>query len=406
MRNRGSNRSSVRAGADFMSPAMDSEISRRGLLIRGVGIAGLVAIPGVLAACGSDGSSPKNADVATADGNVGGEIDYLSWEGYDLPKVMKNWEQAHGVTLNTTYISNNDETPAKVKSGSGSYDLITYTHFFKQSWSDLGIISDLDADKLPNLEGEFPVFKSDIGNYWLESGGTWTGVPWSFGTIGLTWDEEALPGGLNSYFDLLDPKFKGKVGIPDDPIGVWQTACVAFGYDPGKITEDQNADVTDFLRKIVAQAKTVSPTFGDVATLFGSREIMVAFDGWAALNVFSADAGNKNVTSGLPEEGGYSFADVYAIPTSADNVDTVLAWINHVLTPEVNAQAAENLVAGVTIEKAVPLLNESTKALYPYDDLEAYLSGATFYDNPPMESDEYVTYPEMLTQWKSIQAGS
>lgn len=373
-----------------------SPMSRRGLLARGAGLAGIAAIPGLLAACGSSGSSGS--------GKVGGEVDFLSWEGYDIPTVMKSWNTENDVTFKSTYVSNNDEIPAKIKTSDRTYDVITYTHFYKQPWNELGILKELDPDKVPNIDNELPFFKSDYKDYWLDGDGKWTGIPWTWGSIGVTWDDKALPGGITSYFDMLDPKFKGKIGIPDDPIGVWQTACVACGFDPARVTKAQNEKVKDFLAKLIAQAKTVSPTFGDLATLFGSRDVTVAFAGWAALNVFSAQSGNKDVKSSLPKEGGYTFADVYAIPSTADNEDTVYAWINEVLTPERNAAAAKNLVGGVTVEKAIKLLDAETRALYPYDKLDEFLDNAALYEIPPATSDKYVTYAQMLSQWQGLKA--
>ena len=373
-------------------------MSRRGLLARGAGLAGIAAFPGLLAACGGGGSSGS--------GKVGGDVDFLSWEGYDIPTVMKSWNTENDVTFKSTYVSNNDEIPAKLKSSSRSYDVITYTHFYKGPWTELGVITELDPDKVPNLDDELPFFKSDYKDYWLDGDGKWFGVPWTWGAVGITWDDKVLPGGVTSYFDLLDPKFKGKVGIPDDPIGVWQTAAVAFGYDPARVTKPQNEKIKDFLSKLVAQTKTVSPSAGDLATLFGSRDVVVAFDGWAALNVFSASAGNKDVKSNLPKEGGYTFADSYAIPDSADNKDTVYAFMNEVLTPERNAAAAKNLAGGVTVEKAIKLLDADTKALYPYDKLDEFLENAALYEIPPAKSDEYVTYGQMLSEWQALKAGA
>ena len=87
-------------------------------------------------------------------------------------------------------------------------------------------------------------------------------------------------------------------------------------------------------------------------------------------NYLAAQAGLTTVKTTTPKEGSFSFCDLYAIPPTADNVDTVLAWINEALVPETNARAAEYLVAAVTVEGAAELLNEETKALYPYDDIE------------------------------------
>ena len=59
---------------------------------------------------------------------------------------------------------------------------------------------------------------ADDGNSGIEEDGDWTGVPWTWGSIGITWDDATLPGGLSSWYDLLDPKFKGKVAMVNDPL--------------------------------------------------------------------------------------------------------------------------------------------------------------------------------------------
>ena len=66
-----------------------------------------------------------------------------------------------------------------------------------------------------------------------------------------------------------------------------------------------------------------------------------------------------------------------------DNVDTAHAWINQVLDPQANAEAAIYLVAGVTVEAAQPLLDEATAALYDYSDVESFFASAPLYNNPP-----------------------
>jgi spermidine/putrescine-binding protein len=119
------------------------------------------------------------------------------------------------------------------------------------------------------------------------------------------------------------------------------------------------------------------------------------------------------VKTKTPKEGAFSFCDLYAIPTTTDNADTVHAWINEALVPETNARIAEYLIAAVTVEAAADLINAETKALYPYDDLELgdstgerlqnLFKSSPFYGNPPIESDEFVTFPEMQEAWEEIK---
>jgi spermidine/putrescine transport system substrate-binding protein len=394
---------------NFLTP-----LDRRELLKRGLVVASIGAVPSFLAACGGDDDDGGEAAAPTATQAqetptvppASGTIDYLSWEGYDIPDATKAWRDEHGVEFESTYIGNHDDIQARIAAGGGSYDLITYYQGYKPLYQELGILSPIDISKVPNIDNEFPYFKSDVGNFWIDPDGTWTGVPWTFGSIGITWDDEALPGGLSSWYDLLDPKLENKIGLPDDPVGSFTLAAHTLGYDPAMVTQDQKTEIVDLLTQIVSHARSVAPSFGDMTTQLVNGDIVACWQGWAAMNSFAADAGKDTVMTTVPEEGSFSFCDLYAIPTTADNVDTVYSYLNNVLEPEVNAAAAEFLVGGVTVEGAVEFLDEGIRSLYPYEDLDGLLERAPFYNNPPVESDEYVTYGEWIDTWQEVKAST
>ena len=403
-------------------------LSRRDLLRRGgVGLIAVGAAPALLAACGGGDSGGEAAtteapaattaapDVETqAPDSVeaaevpaaSGTIDYLSWEGYDIPDQLKAWRDTNGVKVNPNYIGNHDDIQAKIKAGGGSYDIITYFQGYKPLYQELGILAPIDVSKIPNVPGLFPYFQSDVGNFWIDPDGTWTGIPWTWGSIGITWDEAVLPGGLSSWYDLLDPKFKDKIGLPDDPTGSYILAAHVLGYDPSKLPKDKLSEIVDLLTQIVQQAKSVAPSFGDMTSQLVAGDIVACWQGWAAMNSFAKDAGNDTVKTEVPKEGSFSFCDLYAIPTTADNVDTALALFNEAISPEVNAAAAEFLVGAVTVEEAVQHLSPDIAALYPYDELDGLLERAPFYNLPPVESDEFVTYQEWIDKWQEIKTSA
>jgi hypothetical protein len=73
----------------------------------------------------------------------------------------------------------------------------------------------------------------------------------------------------------------------------------------------------------------------------------------------------------------------------------------------VNARLAEYLVAAAPVDASVDLLNEDTLNLYPglYDDVAAFLGErAPLYNNPPVESDEFVTQKEWTDAWQEIKS--
>jgi spermidine/putrescine transport system substrate-binding protein len=399
-------------------------MSRLELLKRG-GITALVlgGAPALLAACGGsdeEAAAPPPAEPPASPEPAAppppaeapaasGPVDYLSWEGYDVPvESMEAWKKENGVELRATYIGNHDDIQAKIKAGGAEgADLITYYQGYKPLYTELGILHPIDEEKIPNLAGLFPFWTTDIQDkqFFVDSDGTRTGVPWTFGAIGITYDSTAIDE-LGSWYDLLDPSLTGKIAVVDDPVGSFTLASHVLGFDPGAVTQDQLKEVEDLLRKMVAQSKGVSPSFGDMTTLLVSGDAVACWQGWAAMNKFAVDAGKDTVKTNVPTEGSFTFADAYAIPSTVDNVDTAHAWINQVLDPQTNAEAAEYLVAGVTVEAALPLLDEATAALYDYADVESFFEKAPLYNNPPVESDEYVTISQWQEKWQEIKAGA
>lgn len=364
---------------------------------------------------GSATSSASSSAAATptpgvqGDGKVGGTIDFLSWEGYDLPDPMKAWETSNKVDLKATYIATHDDIQAKLLAakGKGGFDLTTYYQGYKPLYRDLEILSPLDAEQVPNMKNVYPFFQGDQGNFWVEPDGTRTGIPWNYGAIGITWDDKTLPGGVTSWYDLLDPKFTGKVASVDDPAGNLALTAHILGMSPDKIKKEGDLDkVKEFLTNMLAQTTGVSASYGDMTQKLVSGDAVVCFMGWAAMNTFAAGKGVNTVKTILPKEGSYGFCDGWAIPPGADNVSTIYSWMNETLKPEVNAAIADYLVGATICPDGVASLKPETKALYDYSNIDALFEAAPLYNNPPAESDEFVTFQEWLDIFTELKAGA
>ena len=401
------------------------ELFKRG----GITALGLGSLSALVAACGGGGgeTAPTPPAASTAAGAstsaaaappaatgaapaASGTLDFFSWEGYDFPNkyipTMKAWKKANGVTIKSSYIGNHDDIQAKIKGGGGQgIDLITYYQGYKPLYKELGVITPLDTDKLPNLANMFPFFASDEKNFWVDPDGTRTGVPMFWGALGINYDS-AVVTAPDTYDILFDPKWKGKVAVIDDPNGVYTQAAHILGYDISTLTKDQFSATTDWLKKLVAQSKGISASYGDAATRLASGDSVYAIPGWYAVNSFAADAGKKTVKTTLPPEGGFGFCDSYAIPPTSDNVDTALAWINEGIDAHVNAEAAIYLVGGTTCQASVPYLTPQIAELYDYAHLDEFVQKAPFYNSPPTKSDQYATFAEVMAAWQEVKAGA
>lgn len=369
-------------------------ISRRSLLQAG----GLALV--------SAGWAPRFSAYAAEVPRASGVMSMMSWEGYDFPEQMKAWREANKVEVQATYMGSHDDIQAKILGGGGQgLDMITYGSSYKQLYRQLKILTPIDPEKIPNLSNLLPFFASNVQNIWVEPDGTRTGVPADWGAVGISYDSSVIKDAPTSYDILFDTKYKGRVGIPDDPLGAYGQAARVLNLDSSRMTEDHFKTVTVWLKNLAKQTKGVSPSYGDVSTRFISGDIALSFLGWAAYKSFGVKAGKNTIETVWPKNGGgLAFSNAWAIPPGSDNTDTVYAWINETLKPEINAATATFLVGGVVVKGAEEKLDSTMAALYPYRDLEAFFHLAPLQQDPPLESKEFVTRGRVLAAWQEVKS--
>lgn len=333
-------------------------------------------------------------------------IQLMSWEGYDFPGPMDEWKKQNSVEVQATYMGSHDDIQAKILGGGGAgLDLITYGSSYKELYRELKILKPIDESKIPNLKNLLPFFASNVQNIWVEPDGTRTGVPCDWGAVGISYDSSVIKDAPTSYDILFDPKYTGKVGMPDDALGAYGQAARVLGLNSARMTEEDFIKVTNWLKDLAKQTKGVSASYGDVSTRFIAGDIVLSFLGWAAYKSFATEAGKTTIETVWPENGGgLAFSNAYAIPPGADNDDTAYAWINETLRPEVQAAMAKALVGGVVVSGAEKHLDPTIASLYPYDKLEAFFMLAPLQEDPPLKSDKYVTRERVLAAWQEVKA--
>ncbi len=272
-----------------------------------------------------------------------GTIDFLSWTGYDIPDPMAAWKEANGVELKPNYIGNHDDIQAKILAGGGSYDLITYYQGYKVLYDELEILTPIDTSKIPNIAERVPDLQEPgpVATF----GSTRTGRgPVCHGPgvrSASRWNDAEIPDGLESWYDLLDPKFKGKIGIVNDPAGLHTLGSHILGYDPAEVTHDQLPEVVDLAEPVRRPGKSMSRRGSPNDDPDGGRRGRRLLPGLGLPELAGSASRPYDRQDDNSEGRSFSFCDLYAIPPTADNVDTVLAWINEALAPETNARAAE-----------------------------------------------------------------
>lgn len=380
-----------------------SALSRRQLLQR-TGALGLTALtPGLLAACGGSTEPGATSGGRTSGGTT---LSFLSWQGYDLPDAMQPWAKEQGYDFKPSFINTHDDIQAKVlQNDPGTYDIISYYQGYHSLYKELGVLSPLDRDKIPNYERNMVMFRGQPdGATWWESDDKLWGVPFNFGTWTLNYNREAMARPAK-WTDLLASKFKNRIAILDDPNGAIVIGGLILGLPVPRLTQDDMDQIIDLFREFRKNARTIAPSPGDLINQFSSNEIIAVVPGYSVVTSLARDAGVP-MDFVVPTEGSASFSDAWAIPPGSNSRDAAQAWINHTLKPDVQAHVAASLSAGTVQERAVAELKESVRALYPYDDLTGWFERAPLFDLPPQDEDGILNYAEWIDNWARFKSES
>ena len=92
---------------------------------------------------------------------------------------------------------------------------------------------------------------------------------------------------------------------------------------------------------------------GDMADIMARGEAWLSTIGWEAIPAFPV-APRRGPALHPSRAGDFTFVDSYCIPKDAPNLDTAYAFIEHMLSPEAQAIAMDDMDSATVNEKAIP----------------------------------------------------
>jgi spermidine/putrescine transport system substrate-binding protein len=303
-------------------------LSRRRFL-RSLGAAAGVGVlsPMLLAACGGDDDD--------GGGGSASDVRVENWPLYIDEETGPLFEAETGRKLvYSENINDNNEyfaviQPSLSAGKSINRDVITPTSWLAVRLQTLDWLQKLPIDKVPNAKNLLPSLQKPV---W-DPTGEWS-LPWQSGMTGIAYNRDAAGKDLGSFADLLDPAFKGRVGMLKEMRDTMGLAILATGKDPESVTLDDATEAFDLLEKAKADGQIRQFTGNDYQDDLVAGNF-VACVGWSG-DVAQLALDNPALRFVIPEEGGMLFSDVMCIPANGANPDAAAAWMNFVYDP-VNA---------------------------------------------------------------------
>jgi spermidine/putrescine transport system substrate-binding protein len=297
-----------------------------------------------------------------AQDKIGGEINILSWGNY-IDFALPSFEEKYGVKINIDYYADEREAMNKIRAaGLGTHDVVFLGAGFEDIAIKQGLLAPLETSRIPSLADVYEPLKKtkDDGKLYCAT--------YSFGLNALVVYDPAKTGKkITSWKDVFSGDYAGRIGkIDKSNEQIWRTA-LGLGYKYGPLTDEQFQKIEQKLLEDMKQVRTIYGHYDQMAQLLASGEIWLADadDGGSR----QAKAKGLPIEIAYPEEGLTAWYDGPCVVAEAPHPEAAYAFINHMMSPEIQARLPKELGYAPANRKAMEIVDAETKKAMDLESL-------------------------------------
>ncbi len=260
------------------------------------------------------------ASAARADEQVvittwGGDYANLLKNNIDIPLLKP---QGIEVVQDT-----NDEDPriakmyAQRRLPRGTWDVVCLQAVRAYEAKESGLLETLDVEKVPNFAHVLANLRTDFY------------APHIYSPQVFIYNPDKVSDPPKTFTDLLDPKWKGKVGVGDiNYFYVMMAAALAATGDENKVDSEQAQQLA---MKLNSNGLRLYPSTDSIGAGMKSGEIDVGIMWLARVNMWQ-NAGIP-VKASFPKEGSVLYVSGMVVPKNAPNKAVAYKYLNAMLEP-------------------------------------------------------------------------
>jgi spermidine/putrescine transport system substrate-binding protein len=195
------------------------------------------------------------------------------------------------------------------------YDLIVLTDWMIERMIRLGYLDELDHSMLPNFAANAQDLYRDP---YFDPGRRYS-LTWQGGTTGIGYFPKHTGREITTFDDLLDPAFRGRVGMFSEMRDTMFMAVLSLGINPENATVDDARRAQQKLLE-AAERGQFRAFYGNDYYDFLAREDIIISMAWSGdvsqMKLFD----NEDVEYVVPDSGGNIWADNMCIPRHAPGI--------------------------------------------------------------------------------------
>ena len=199
-----------------------------------------------------------------------------------------------------------------------------------------GLLEPLDATKVPNMARTLPNLQTTFYGAHI----------WSPQVI--IYNPDRIQDPPRTFTDLLDPKYKGRVGVGDiNYFYIMMAAAMAATGDLNKVEADATREL---MLKLNANGLRLYPSTDSIGAGVKSGEIDVGIM-WLARVIMWQNAGIP-VKASFPKEGSVLYVSGMVVPKNAANKPAAFKYLNAMMEPSAQRRFAERMGYLPTVDNA------------------------------------------------------
>jgi putative spermidine/putrescine transport system substrate-binding protein len=383
-------------------------------------VVGLFAFMVAFAAgCGDDDNDDDGGggEAISEIGELEGEVNLVAWAGYvedgsTDPKVdwVSDFEQQTGCKVNVKIGNTSDEMVQLMRTG--QYDAVSASGDATGRLFEGGDVVPINTDLIPNYADIFPALKDQPYNTF---DGQPYGVPHGRGANLLMYDPNEVKPAPKSWDVVFDKAsdYSGNVTAYDNPIYIADAALYLREHqpdlgieDPYELDQEQFDAAIDLLKQ---QNEHIGEYWSDYTKeiqAFANGDSQVGTTWQVIVNLLNADGEPEKAI--LPEEGSTGWSDTWMISSEAEHPNCAYEWLNHIVSPEANAQVAEWFGEAPANQKSCALTADKNHCDIYHADDEAYFDQIEYWKTPVSDcgddrGDVCKTYDEWVQGWTEVK---
>lgn len=323
------------------------------------------------------------------------ELTVLEWAGWDIPGIMDSYVAKNGDKPTYSFFADDDEAFQKLSSGFRA-DIVHPCGAHVGRYRDADLIEPWDTSKIPEFGNIAPRFLET--EVFTDDTGTWF-IPIDYAYTAIAYNTNEVPEADVATLQVFaDPKYSGRISLPDSTDDIWALAFLATGVDSwDDATDEQFQAAADWLRSVHPNVRAYWSDPSEMAQLMATGEVLIAWswnDGVATLQADGFPVGYQR----SPTEGASTFICGYVnVKNGPGSEEKAYDFVNSMLTHSSAPALLDGLGYALSNDAAMAEISPETLAAAHVDPVETTL----FMQSPV--SAEFRN--KMIEEFEAIKAG-